>query len=138
MSIYLQTYNNMSSEYQRANAFGTGYLDTDKMFTMKIENKTKKRHFEVAGDSKAEKAFGELGKELVSYHYDSTKKVTIGKDGKDYFVVELTTPEKDKMMKVVSYDKYFEMIKKYHIVTEGKWKEWVQVDGKPRAVKVQE
>ena len=126
------------SEYQRANSFGTGYLDTDGMFTMRIENKTKKRHFEIAGDVKAEKAFGELGTELVSYHYNNDIKATIGKDGKDYFIVELTTPEKDKMMKIISYKQYFDMIKKYHIVSEGKWKEWKQVDGKPRAVRVQE
>tara|TARA_R110000751_G_scaffold269778_1_gene369486 strand:- start:252 stop:653 length:402 start_codon:yes stop_codon:yes gene_type:complete len=132
------------SEFQRANSFGTGYLDTNSVFTMKIENKSKKRHFEVAGDDKCLKAFGELGNELTSYHYDNTQKCACGSDGKDYFVIELTSPEttthpyKEKMMKIVDYKTYMKLITKYHIVSEGKWKEWKQVNGKPKAVRVQE
>ena len=131
------------SEYQRANSFGTGYLEMDSVFVMKIENKSKKQFFEVAGDDKALKAFGELGNDLVSYHYDNSEKKTIGIDGKDYFIIELTSPptktnpNKEKMMKIVDFKTYMKLISKYHLVSEGKWKEWRQVDGKPRATRVQ-
>ena len=69
------------SEYQRANSFGTGYLEMDSVFVMRITNKTEKKFFEVAGDEKCLKAFGELGTELVSYHYDSNMKKTVGVEG---------------------------------------------------------
>ena len=131
------------SEYQRANSFGTGYLEMDSVFTMRIENKTKKQFFEVAGDEKCLKAFGDLGTDLISYHYDNSSKTTVGADGNDYFVVEITTPvtptnpNKEKMMKVIDYKTYMKLITKNHLVSEGKWKEWKQINGSPRAVRVQ-
>ena len=131
------------SEYQRANSFGTGYLEMDSVFTMKIENKTRKQHFEVAGDDKCLKAFGELGNDLVSWHYDNEKKIQVGSDGNDYFIVTITTPttptnpHKESMMKVIDYKTYMKLITKYHLVSEGKWKEWKQVNGSPKAIRVQ-
>jgi len=111
------------SEYKRANSFGTGYLDTDSCYKMKIENKTKKRFFEVAGDEKAMSAFSQIPNEPVVYRYDRERGM-VGADGKDYFFIELTTPEGDKMSKTCSYNDYMSILKTYGIVTEGKWKEW--------------
>ncbi len=127
------------SEYKRANAFGTGYLDTDKMYKVKFENKTKKRFFEVAGDGKALEAFNKIPNEPVAYCYDRESKLMSGKDGKDYFIIEITTPENDRMMKTTDHTTYMKIINEYHIVNEGKWKEWGKnKSGNPIQVKVKD
>ena len=125
------------SEYKRANSFGTDYIDMEEVYKMTITNKTKKRFFEVAGDSKVITAFGKIPEKTISYKYQKETKTTVC-EGKDYFTIEIETPEHDKMMKLCDYKSYMKLIKEYSIVSEGKWKEWQQVNGKPRAVRIQE
>ena len=119
------------------NSFGTGYLDMEDLYKMTISNKTKKRFFEVAGDVKALQAFGKIPEKVITYKYSKESKL-VQSDGQDYFTVEIETPDRDRMFKVCDYVAYMKLIKEFHIVSEGKWKEWKQVNGKPRAVRVQE
>ncbi len=125
------------SEYKRANAFGTGYLDTNKLFKVKLENKSKKRFFEIAGDEKAMVAFNKL--KSTSYRWDKDNSQMIGKDGKDYFAVEITSPEGDRMITTCDYEAYVNLLRDNGISTEGRWKEWGKTkDGNPKQVKVKD
>ena len=127
------------SEYKRANAFGNGYLDTDDLFKVKIENKTKKRHAEIAGDDNALKAFGEIPENPIAYKYDSESKTMKGLDGKDYYTVEITDPEGRRMIKTCDYKSYMKIIQTYNVVLEGKWKEWKKdSNGGIKAVRISE
>ena len=127
------------SEFKRANSFGTGYLDMEELYKVKFENKSRKRFFEVAGDVKALEAFDSISKDGISYHYDKEKQSTIGKDGQDYFEVEITTPEGDKMLKTCSKETYLKILRKYGVSSDGRWKEWgKKKDGSISQVKVKD
>ena len=125
------------SEFKRANAFGTGYIDTDKVFKIKFENMGTKQHFEIAGDENAEKAFNAIPMELVGFKWNKEQKKTLGADGKDYFEITITSPDGMKLQKLATHDNYMKLINEYHIVSEGKWKTWGKTaDGKPKVVMV--
>ncbi len=127
----------LMSEYKRANAFGTGYLDTSDVFRVTFKNETQKIQFQVAGDEKALEAFNEIPNEPSPYHYVKDKG-NVGVDEKDHFVVEIQDPDRINMQKTCSYETYMKIINKYNIVSEGKWKEWGKTKtGAPKLIPVQ-